>query len=68
MPNKSNFYRNTSLVASGKSISRTDRLTEHSFLTTDGRVGWVYNEHCTFTASIKWGGRRTDEQIYGRTD
>ena len=26
-------------------------VTEHSFLTTDGGVGWVYNEHCAFTES-----------------
>ena len=33
-----------SIIGGGQTDRRTDRLTEHSFLTTDGGVGWVYNE------------------------
>ena len=40
---------------------RTDRLTEHC------GVGWVYNEHCTFTTSIIGREVRTDGQTIGRT-
>ena len=47
---------------------RTDRLTEHSFLTTDGGVGWVYNEHSTFTVSIIGGDRQTDRRTDGQTN
>ena len=34
-----------------KQKNASNALTEHSFLTTDGGVGWVYNEHSALTAS-----------------
>ena len=51
MPNKNNSYKYN------KSISRTDI----------SGVGWVYNEHCTFTTSIIGREVRTDGQTIGRT-
>ena len=41
---------------------RTDRLTEHC------GVGWVYNEHSTFTVSIIGGDRQTDRRTDGQTN